>query len=192
MSIFTVSTAALMILPTSLAHTSDPNYMVTVGPMVDATTILAGLFLVLTAIIAIKNRKILKNKMVAIFALLIFIVLIVAIRSVKPELICLEFLAVLASLIMYNTLENPDMQLVRQQEQITIQTKKINRDLRHMDRTKDEFLSLASHQLRTPLTSMRGYSAMLLDGDFGNLTPDQTKVMKEVTNSAEHMAYLVD
>jgi signal transduction histidine kinase len=66
-----------------------------------------------------------------------------------------------------------------------------NSELSRLDRAKDEFLSLASHQLRTPLTSMRGYGTMLLDGDFGNLNKGQMGAVKEIVNSSERLIFLV-
>ncbi len=42
-----------------------------------------------------------------------------------------------------------------------------------LDRAKDEFVSLASHQLRTPATAVKAILSMLTSGDFGELTPRQ-------------------
>ena len=65
----------------------------------------------------------------------------------------------------------------KQKEGLTLLARKLeraNRELKKLDRAKSEFLSIASHQLRTPLTAMRGYLSMLINGDFGKLS-DQTK-----------------
>ncbi len=66
-----------------------------------------------------------------------------------------------------------------------------NRKLRKLDESKDDFISMASHQLRTPLTSVRGYIAMLLEGDFGKLSKDQKHVLHEAYSSSERMAFLI-
>lgn len=66
-----------------------------------------------------------------------------------------------------------------------------NRRLREIDASKDEFISMASHQLRTPLTSVKGYISMMLDGDLGKITPEQRKALEEAYNSSQRMVYLI-
>jgi len=66
-----------------------------------------------------------------------------------------------------------------------------NNQLQRLDEAKDEFISMASHQLRTPLTSIKGYISMLLEGDIGHLTKEQEKVIEEVFISSERMVRLI-
>lgn len=66
-----------------------------------------------------------------------------------------------------------------------------NSQLQKLDEAKDEFISMASHQLRTPLTSIKGYISMLLEGDMGELTKDQKKVLNEAFVSSERMVRLI-
>ena len=66
-----------------------------------------------------------------------------------------------------------------------------NKRLRAIDASKDEFISMASHQLRTPLTSIKGYISMLLEGDLGEITPQQRKALEEAYNSSQRMVYLI-
>ena len=66
-----------------------------------------------------------------------------------------------------------------------------NKRLMKLDETKDEFMSIASHQLRTPLTSIKGYISMLLEGDLGKLAPAQKKVLEEAFQSSERMVSLI-
>ncbi|HEX8763166.1 MAG TPA: ATP-binding protein [Candidatus Saccharimonadales bacterium] len=66
-----------------------------------------------------------------------------------------------------------------------------NDKLRQLDQTKDDFISMASHQLRTPLTSVKGYVSMVLEGDAGKVTPLQRKLLNQSFVSAQRMVYLI-
>lgn len=67
-----------------------------------------------------------------------------------------------------------------------------NRQLKKLDEAKDEFMSIASHQLRTPLTSIKGYLDMVLDGDLGEVKPKQKTVLSEAFMSSERMVQLIN
>jgi PAS domain S-box-containing protein len=63
---------------------------------------------------------------------------------------------------------------------------------REIDKAKSEFVSLASHQLRTPLTSIGLYSEMLLKEEVGKLSKDQKKYLKEISKGNYRMVELVN
>jgi len=66
-----------------------------------------------------------------------------------------------------------------------------NAQLQRLDAAKDEFVSMASHQLRTPLTSVKGYISMVLEGDAGAITPAQKHLLSEAFTSSERMVHLI-
>lgn len=81
------------------------------------------------------------------------------------------------------------------QQRIDEATKELrasNSQLRKLDEVKDEFISMASHQLRTPLTSIKGYLDMILEGDAGEITPMQRKFLTEAFVSSERMVHLIN
>ncbi len=66
-----------------------------------------------------------------------------------------------------------------------------NAQLQRLDKIKDEFVGIASHQLRTPLTSVKGYISMVLEGDAGEITDSQRQLLDEAFNSSERMVHLI-
>jgi signal transduction histidine kinase len=76
-------------------------------------------------------------------------------------------------------------------EEATRKLRQTNDKLRKLDETKDDFISMASHQLRTPLTSVKGYVSMVLDGDAGKITALQRKLLMQSFISSQRMVYLI-
>jgi PAS domain S-box-containing protein len=62
---------------------------------------------------------------------------------------------------------------------------------REVDKAKTEFVSLASHQLKTPLAAINWYSEILLSGDGGELNENQKDYIKEIYNGGKRMTELV-
>lgn len=67
-----------------------------------------------------------------------------------------------------------------------------NAQLQRLDEAKDEFISMASHQLRTPLTSVKGYLSMVLEGDAGKINSNQKHLLNEAFTSSERMVHLIN
>lgn len=70
--------------------------------------------------------------------------------------------------------------------------KKANKELKKLDEAKSEFLSIASHQLRTPLTVIKGYVSMMLEGSFGKISKIVKENLNKVYLSNERLISLVE
>jgi len=76
------------------------------------------------------------------------------------------------------------------QEQLARQNLEVaaaNAELRRLDSLKSQFVSIAAHELRTPLSAILGYVEMLLDGDLGHLTKQQRESLETVERSASRL-----
>lgn len=61
-----------------------------------------------------------------------------------------------------------------------------------LNRAKDEFISIASHQLRTPVTTVKQYTAMLLDGLAGELSEEQRSFLQRAYESNERQLAIIN
>lgn len=69
---------------------------------------------------------------------------------------------------------------------------KRNEELEALSRTKDEFVALASHQLRTPATAVKQYVGMVLQGYVGEVTPTQADMLERAFLSNERQIQIIN
>lgn len=84
---------------------------------------------------------------------------------------------------------------VERKEQLQIMSNKLavaNDQLVKLDNAKTEFISIASHQLRTPLTAVKGFISLLLEGSYGKLQKKHEEVLNKVYISNERLINLVE
>ncbi len=80
-------------------------------------------------------------------------------------------------------------------EEVTRATSKLrtaNERLLELDKLKDEFVSLASHELRTPMVSIRNYIWMVLNGKGGKVNPKQREYLRRAYDSTSRLSRLVN
>ncbi|MES2223878.1 MAG: ATP-binding protein [Patescibacteria group bacterium] len=87
---------------------------------------------------------------------------------------------------------------IKKENSDRIKIEKLNRDLttansqlEEKDAQKTEFISLASHQLRGPLTSIKGFASMMLEGDFGELSKSIKEGIETIFKSSQSLVVLV-
>jgi len=76
-------------------------------------------------------------------------------------------------------------------EALTEQLAAANEKLKELDQAKTEFISIASHQLRTPLTAIKGYASLILEGDYGEISADLKHASQIIFDSANTLVTVV-
>lgn len=67
-----------------------------------------------------------------------------------------------------------------------------NKHLVDLNKQKSEFVSFATHQLRAPLTAMKGYASLLLEGDMGKLEPESREGVNRIFEASKSLTNIVE
>lgn len=82
-------------------------------------------------------------------------------------------------------------ELANQLAQTNWELAKSNEQLKIIDQRKSEFVSIVSHQLRTPITAIKGYSSLMLEETYGKLPDPFRDPITKIFHSAERLAKMV-
>lgn len=101
------------------------------------------------------------------------------------------FLSVIFGYILLRSVEIEDKRKGELQE-IADRLAVTNEELRRLDNAKSEFISIASHQLRTPLTAIKGYVSLILEGSYGKIDARMQDVLNKVYLANDRLVQLVE
>jgi len=76
-------------------------------------------------------------------------------------------------------------------EELAAKLEFANLRLKQLDEAKSDFLSIASHQLRTPLTAIKGYASMILEGSYGKISATTKSVVDKIFQSSQRLVLII-
>jgi signal transduction histidine kinase len=157
----------------------------------------APVFMGLLAYISVKFGTFHLKSIGAEILIVTIILLIVSIlfnTKVEHIRVIAGFTAFVTGILGYMLIKGVKREIAQKEEieKLATSLQTANEKLKVLDKMKSEFVSIASHQLRSPLTSIRGYSSMLAEGSYGKLTAKGQEVVERISESAKYMALSVE
>ncbi len=125
-------------------------------------------------------------------AILIFSLLLIEDLSLIRTIVGLTFVISIVFGYLLNISIGKEIKQRKEIENLAYDLEVTNEKLKSLDKLKTEFLSLASHQLRSPLTAIKGYSSLLIEGSFGELQGKQSEGVKRIYSSAQGLVNIVE
>lgn len=107
------------------------------------------------------------------------------------EIIADELVIAIQNALRFEEIQNFNITLQEKVDDATKKLRSANHRLIELDQTKDDFISMASHQLRTPLTTIKGYLSMVIEGDVGKVSNKQAELLSKAFISSQQMVYLI-
>lgn len=139
------------------------------------------------------NIKVIFTEIVSILIVIALLVEIFFVRS-TTELIFKVIVLVILSIFSYLLVKSVYREVSQREhiEKLATDLQKANDRLRELDKQKSEFVSFATHQLRAPLTAMKGYASLILEGDLGDLSKDIRSAITRIYDSSNTLTNIVD
>jgi signal transduction histidine kinase len=124
----------------------------------------------------------------------VFAVGFIFISDSLSEYIARSIFAIMILILSYFLYKSFDKEVKQKEELLKLSNdlRRANTELKRLDKAKSEFISIASHQLRTPLTAIKGYISLILEGAYGTDEQKKSDALNKIFLANERLIQLVE
>ena len=173
----------MLVILLPLYYYNDGTYLYSYGPATSLLYIMGGIFIIFDNFCLFKNFKEIKNKKyLPLFVLIVLMIFVLILRQINPGLIIINSVFSFVTVLIFFTIENPDVKLIQELNENRILVEKTNEE-------KSNFLFKMSQELKSPVLYMEELSNSLINEKDSKKIKDG---INSINMSSRKLSYIIN